>query len=80
MMNITDPIVCPNAAWTKEKIYEQLEDQVEGEEFAEQISDEDALWWVEKESDIAFNAISYGEDFYGRNINELNVELIERTK
>lgn len=75
-MNITDPIFNPESMWTKESIHEQLQTR---KFTARAISDEDALWWVIKEDNIRFDAISNGEDFYGRNIDHINKELIKRT-
>lgn len=77
-MNITDPIIVPEDLWTKEAIFEQLDNDTDLT--AEDISDADAIEWVRKEADIKFDAISYGEDYYGRNVSELNYDLVQKSK
>lgn len=76
-MNITDPIIIKDL-WTKESIFEQLDNDVDLT--AEDITDEDAIEWVTREADLKFDAISYGEDFYGRNVSKLNYELVQKIK
>ena len=78
----SDPIILPDLCWTKSDIFDQMEDTVE--EMAPQmtvddISDADAEHWVRREKAIAFEAISNGEDYYGRTIEALNRELIRRS-
>ena len=76
-MNIIDPIVIPSQLWTKDSIHEQLEnDDIKPED----ISDEDALWWVKQEDAIRFNAISNGEDYYGRRVAGINYTLVLNSK
>ena len=77
-MNITDPIIVPEDLWTKEAIFDQLDNDTDLT--AEDISDADAIEWVRKEADIKFDAISYGEDYYGRNVSELNYDLVQKSK
>ena len=78
-----DPIIVPELLWSKEKIWEQLDNMFEGlsEEGGfepEAITDEDAKTWVEKERYSAYMGLSFGEDYYGRNVGELNKSLIRR--
>ncbi len=77
-MNTTDPIIVPDNLWTKEKIFEQLDNDVDLT--ADDISDEDAVEWVKKFDDIIFYAITYGEDYYGRNVAKLNYDLVQKSK
>ena len=80
-----DPIIVPDLLWTKEKIWEQLDGMFEELELGEEdefepelITDEDAKTWVEKEDYYAFEGLTYGDDYYGRNVGELNKSLIRR--
>ena len=76
-MKANDPIVTTNV-WTKEKILDQLDEY--GPTFtADDISDEDAQRWADKEADLMFEAISNGEDFYVRNVSKLNEWLYNST-
>jgi len=76
----TDPIIVPDVAWTKERIVDQMEEEAEEAGVqASDISDEDAHDWVEENDNIMFNGLSYGEDYYGRNVRKLNETLIKKT-
>lgn len=77
-MNTTDPIIIPEDLWTKETIFEQLDNDVDLT--VDDISDEDAIEWVRQEADIKFDAISYGEDYYGRTVSDLNSWLVQKSK
>ena len=77
-MNATDPIIVPSNLWTKESICMQLDNDVDLT--VDDISDDDAIEWVKKEDYIRFEAISYGEDYYGRKVAQLNYELVQKSK
>ena len=77
-MNVNDPIIVPENLWTKASIFEQLDNDVDLT--VDDISDEDAVEWVKREADIKFYAITYGEDYYGRNVSNLNYELVQKSK
>ncbi len=74
-MKADDPILVPDVYFTKRKIVEQLDND---EVTVSMLKDKDAKWWVEREDELRFEAISCGEDFYGRSMAELNDELVER--
>lgn len=77
MLKPNEPIVV--ACWTKQNIFDQLnEETVDAKKLkVSQITDKAAKEWADKEADIAYDAISYGEDFYGREIGKLNDQLIK---
>ena len=76
MSNIDKPFYDLSSVWTKRKIHEQLSTK---KIKASDISDKDAQWWVEQEDYYRFEAISFGEDYYARNIGTINMKLIERS-
>ena len=78
-MKATDPIIVLETLWTKVLIVDYMDDVWPEELTPDDISYEDAVWWIKKENVVRFQAISYGEDYYGRTMADYNKELIRRT-
>ena len=80
MLGKDDPIVVPEVCWTKEEIWCQMGGE-EGEcDFQpEDMHDDDVVEWIKQEAPIKLDAISYGEDYYGRNVQKLNNALNLKT-
>lgn len=76
MSDINKPFYDPESVWTKKRIHEQLDMR---KIKASDLSDKDTQWWVEQEDFYRFEAVSLGEDYYGRNVGVINEKLIERT-
>lgn len=78
-MDINEPIIIPEYLWTKEKIWDQLEDYFEdGPTFeVSDISDELAIKWVRRHEDNAMEAaMGGGEEGYIAVMEEINQWLI----